>query len=142
MSLTSLWADLSIHLVLVFATTNDSSTLTESTQAHLIPWKCYVKPDIPDYVCPSTSSTLGTFAVVSVLVAIFNIIIGYGMVVNFFTCGIFGREDSRGTWLFICLLPLCLNLGANALIAYIYHLTPGFGQGFGIGELTLCGAES
>ena len=137
MSLTSLWAALSVHLVLISATASDPSNSTTSTQTHLIPWEWYVKPDIPNYVCPSVASTLGTFAVVNVLVSIFNLVFGHKKVINFLTCGFLGRPFSENHWWFMFLLPLGLNLGANALIAFLYLSTPGYEQGFSIGELTL-----
>ena len=137
MSLTSLLAIASFHLILVSAAESDFLNATASTQADLIPWKWYIQPDIPNYVCPSPSSTLGTFAAVNVSVATINLVFGNRKVIHYFTGGKFGSPTAKDTWWFMFLLPLGLNLAANALIVYIYQNTPGYEEGFSIGKLTL-----
>lgn len=77
----------------------------------------------------------------NVLVAIINLVFGYRKVVHFMTFGLFGREGSKNTFVFMFLFPLGLQLSGNTVIAYIYRHTPGYGQGFSIGDLSGPGTE-
>ena len=114
-------------------------TLAQSASEY-IPWSWRVTPnsDTGDYdFCPSTLSILVTFAAVNVFVSVASLIMGHRGVVRFFTCGCCDGEDDKGTWFYMFIFPLALNLGPNALIAYLYKSTPGFGDNFSIWQLTL-----
>lgn len=137
MSLISLSAALSIHLVLALATTNDTSNATTSPQAHLVPWKWHVKPNMLDYVFPSSASTLGNIRRRERTRRYFQPDFRTQKVISFLSCGCCGRPYSNNHWWFMFLFALGLNLGANALIAFLYLSNPGYGQGFSIGQLTL-----
>jgi hypothetical protein len=50
--------------------------------------------------------------------------------------GLLGDRNSK-SWIWTWLIPLSLQLGANALIATIYKATPGYGFGFQIYDLFL-----
>ena len=105
-----------------------------------IPWSWQVAPNNPDgstEFCPSTASVLGTFAIINVLVSIVSLVAGNQKVVTFLTCQCCDGDDDKTTWFYMFIFPLGLNLGSNALIAYLYKTTPGFGDTFTIWELTL-----
>ena len=105
-----------------------------------VPWSWQVRPDRElgsDGSCPSSGWILLTFAFVNVLVSVISLFTGHQGVIRFFTCGYLGKDDAKVTWFYMFSLPLALNLGSNALIAYLYKTTPGFGDHFGIWDLTL-----
>jgi len=118
--------------------TNDSAyiDIANQTQAEFIPWDWYITPNLPNYVCPSSTSILVTFGVVNVLVSLLNLIMGHRIVVNKVTFGLFGKELGN-SWMFMFLMPLGVQLGANAFIAFLYQNTPGYEQGFTITDLML-----
>ena len=105
-----------------------------------IPWSWQVRPGSSwsslDF-CPSTAWILGTFAIVNVLVSLACLVIGNRRFIKFITCHCCDGEDDKITWFYMFIFPLGLNLGSNALIAYLYKTTPGFGNGFTIWDLTL-----
>lgn len=108
-----------------------------SSRAALIPWTWYIHSSYSDHECPSITSTLTTFALVNALGAIVGLLFGHRKVVKRITCGCFGKEDGGETWWFTFIFPLCLHFGANVLVAFLYRLPPGSGQGFNIGDLIL-----
>lgn len=110
--------------------------VANQTQAEFIPWDWYITPNLPNYVCPSSTSILVTFGVVNVLVSLLNLIMGHRQVVNKVSFGLFGKELGN-SWMFMFLMPLGVQLGANAFIAYLYENTPGYEQGFSIVDLML-----
>lgn len=106
----------------------------------LMPWTWRVAPDSsnqPESFCPSTTQILGTFFAVNVFVSLFSLVVGNQSVLSFITCQFCGENDGRVTWFYMFIFPLGVNLGSSALIAYLYKTTPGFGDHFTIGELTL-----
>jgi hypothetical protein len=113
-----------------------SIDIANQTQSQFIPWDWYITPNLPDYVCPSSNSILVTFGVVNVLVSLLNLIMGHRKVVNKVTFGLFGKELGN-SWMFMFLMPLGVQLGANAFIAFLYQNTPGYEQGFSITDLML-----
>ncbi|ORX97909.1 hypothetical protein BCR34DRAFT_607108 [Clohesyomyces aquaticus] len=86
--------------------------------------------------CPSPARILGTFAAINVVVAIGSIVLGHRLVVYRLTCGLLGKPNSS-LWKVLWVLPVGLQLGANALIAYLIKITPGYGNGFSLYQLTL-----
>ena len=71
------------------------------------------------------------------VVSVISLIAGNSRVIKFLTCSFCGSEGDNPTWFYMFLFPLATNLGANALIAYLYKTTPGFGETFTIGDLIL-----
>lgn len=87
-------------------------------------------------MCPSVAATLGTFAAVNVLVTLFNLIFGDRRVIHILTCGFLGGATGHA-WIYMFILPLGTQLGADALIAYLYSRAPGYGANVPIGQLVL-----
>ena len=111
-----------------------------SADDQYIPWSWRVQPNEgsdADGTCPSAAQILGTFAFVNVVVSVISLIVGNSKVIRFLTCSFCGSDDDSETWFYMFLFPLATNLGANALIAYLYKTTPGFGNTFTIGDLIL-----
>ncbi|KAH0556376.1 hypothetical protein GP486_005699 [Trichoglossum hirsutum] len=103
-----------------------------------IPWEWSVTPTNAraDVTCPPPSAILGTFAVVNVIVGVLSIVCGHRRVTKKLTCKMFGHKNSTSwTWMWIVIVGL--QLGANALVAKIIKLTPGYHQGFRTWQLTL-----
>lgn len=82
----------------------DSSDLEMADNLQYLPWTWTVKPSDLSTHCPPASSILGTFAVVNVLVSIIGLIFGNRLVVNFVSCGVFGRPGRPGStgWAYLC----------------------------------------
>ena len=105
-----------------------------------IPWSWQVRPDDTsggEEFCPSVASILGTFGFINIAVSLLSLIFGNRKVIRFITCGWFDGDDDKPTWFYMFIFPLGINLGPNALIAYLYKTTPDFGQAFSIVDLTL-----
>ena len=119
---------------------NFPATAVDTSIVDFIPWSWQVGPNAVDETedfCPSTLSILGTFAIINVLVSLFGLVAGNRTVVAYVTCGCCSGDDDDPTWFYMFIFPLGLNLGPNALIAYLYKTTPGFGDTFSIWDLTL-----
>lgn len=108
----------------------------DESQAAFIPWSWYLKPDNPQHICPSPTSILGTFGAVNAIVALLNLVFGHRVVINFITCGYFGKPRGS-TWWFMFMVPLGIQLSANAFIAYLYKTTPGYKLEFTVLDLML-----
>ncbi|MDI1493528.1 MAG: hypothetical protein OHK93_005318 [Ramalina farinacea] len=116
------------------------SSAASADDDQYIPWSWRVQPDARsdmEGTCPSAVQILGTFAFVNVVVSVISLIAGNSKVIKSLTCGFCGSESDSETWFYMFLFPLATNLGANALIAYLYKTTPGFGDTFTIGDLIL-----
>ncbi|KAI9774138.1 MAG: hypothetical protein M1840_005231 [Geoglossum simile] len=100
-----------------------------------IPWEWSVTPEA-DATCPPPKAILGTFAVVNIIVGVLSIICGHRRVTKVLTCKLFGHKNST-SWKWMWIVIVGLQLGANALIAKIIKLTPGYDQGFRTWQLTL-----
>lgn len=113
-------------------------TVSSQSPADFIPWTWQVGHFTTDNgVCPSTASILATFAVINILVSILSLIVGNQKLIESVTCGYIDGDDDKVTWFYMFIFPLGINLGSNALIAYLYKSTPGFGENFTIADLTL-----
>ena len=127
----------------LFLTTQSSGSAHAQYTERYIPWSWQVEPDYnyttsgSENFCPSVTSILGTFGIINILVSLFGLLFGNRKVIKFLTCGFFDGEDDKPTWFYMFIFPLAINLGPNALIAYLYKTTPGFGDTFSIGDLTL-----
>ncbi|KAI9652470.1 MAG: hypothetical protein M1829_001531 [Trizodia sp. TS-e1964] len=86
--------------------------------------------------CPSARTILGLFATVNVVVCLFSILTGHSKLVRGLSCGLMGRNETT-SWLFTWIIPVALQLGGNALIAYMIQQTPGYKSSFAIWELML-----
>ncbi|KAH8719139.1 hypothetical protein GQ44DRAFT_775482 [Phaeosphaeriaceae sp. PMI808] len=86
--------------------------------------------------CPPVSSALTTFFVVNILASIFTVAIGHRLVTKKLTCGICGKRGSEW-WRILWIVPLGLQLAANATIAVMVKRTPGYRDEFTVAELTL-----
>lgn len=93
--------------------------------------------------CPSSSNILATFAIVNIAVALSSLILGNQRVLHKMTFGFLGKEypnPSSGRrlmqmWQYI--LPLGLQLSANAIITALIQSTAGYKDGFTFGELLI-----
>ena len=103
-----------------------------------VPWGWSVAPtdSKSPVTCPPPSAILSTFAVVNVIVGVLSVICGHRRVTKWLSCGVLGRRDS-GSWKWMWIVIVGLQLGANALIAKIIKLTPGYHQSFRTWQLTL-----
>ena len=140
MPLSKLSQRLFFSFLVLFLTCVSSTVAGEESTSELIPWSWQVTPndvDGPEDYCPSTLSILGTFAIINVLVSLIGLVSGNRKVIEFVACGYSDGDDDEPTWFYMFIFPLGLNLGPNALIAYLYSTTPGFGESFSIWDLTL-----
>ena len=110
--------------------------LEKYPQAAFIPWTWTVKSDLSGATCPSRTSVLVTFASINIAVALLNLIFGNRMFIKIMTCGSLGRDGST-LWKISFVLPLGIQIAANAFIAFIYKGTPGYATGFSIVDLML-----
>jgi hypothetical protein len=131
------------HSLFSDATSCDSTNLdfiTEKicTGIAYTPWNWTVQHDQSTAIvkCPSPGQILGTFAAVNIVVAIGGVTFGHRLVVKRLTCGMLGKRNSS-SWKFFWIMPLGLQLGANALIAFLIKITPGYQHGFSVYQLTL-----
>jgi hypothetical protein len=92
----------------------------------LIPWSWAITPlPFSNRQCPPPAILLGTFAGVNVAATAFGIILGNrkvsGKILYVLSCGRFGKKQvgSSQAYKFMWIFPLALNLGANALNAWI-----------------------
>jgi hypothetical protein len=99
--------------------------------------------------CSPASSILRTFGLVNLAVAILSLFLGHRAVTNRLTCGKFGGKhkiqwgkDKFGiavpkSILYMWLLPIALQLGANAICATMMNSTTNYTQGFSIIQVTI-----
>ena len=117
-----------------------SATASAQSPSSYVPWSWQVRPNNGtgrEDFCPSTASILATFAAVNVLVSIIGLLAGNRQIISWMSFGFLDGENDKDTWFYMFMFPLCINLGSNALIAYLYEMTPGFGHRFTIWDLTL-----
>jgi hypothetical protein len=138
MSSFSFLALISLAFVLAAAQSTNITinTSDDGARSALIPWSWVVKPDLAHPVCPAASSTLATFAAVNGVVVILNIVTGNRVVLNYISCGMLGKPGSH-SWRYMWLVSLASQLGANALVAYLYRITPGYNDSATIVQLVL-----
>jgi len=100
-----------------------------------LPWGWTITPEDPNvHQCPPVSSLLGTFAAVNGVVSVLAVIFGHRLVVERLTCGKFGKKSSKA-WKYMWILPVGLQLAANAFIAAIIKRTAGYHANYKIWEL-------
>ena len=80
--------------------------------------------------------TSGTFAAVNGVVSALAVLFGHRLVVKKITCGHLGKKNSR-SWTFMWILPVALQLAANAFIAFLIKKTAGYKADFKISEIML-----
>jgi hypothetical protein len=114
--------------------------MTTSDRSDLLPWGWSITPKDSDIECPTASSILQTLALVNVVVSTLSILFGNRRVLHYLTHKWWFKwyEDPlsrsyRWTWI----INVALQLGANALIAFIFKRTPGYLASFQIWELML-----
>ncbi|KAF2476912.1 uncharacterized protein BDR25DRAFT_42126 [Lindgomyces ingoldianus] len=101
------------------------------------PWDWTIESlDQTTHKCPSVSSLLGTFAIVNGVVSLLAVFFGHRLVVKKLTCGFFGKRGSRA-WTWMWILPVGLQLAANAFIALLIKKSTGYTADFKISELML-----
>jgi hypothetical protein len=112
------------------------ATATNETAQYLpVPWTI-TSLDPATHICPSTSSLLGTFAAVNGIVSLLAVLFGHRHVVKKITCGFFGKRHSQ-SWKIMWILPVGLQLAANASIALLIQRSDGYASTFKITELML-----
>jgi hypothetical protein len=91
--------------------------------------------------CPSTSRILGMFAAVNIASTVLSVIVGGDGVVRSLCCRpnrIYSRDEpSKESIAWRWIMPVALQLTANAIIAVLIKATPGYGGNFSILELTI-----
>ena len=133
---------MNLYLFTLLLTSPFLSIVSAQSSDEYIPWSWRVEPNNnlssgSEDFCPSTASILGTFAIINIAVSLLSLVAGNRKVIAFLSCDWCNGDDDETTWFYMFIFPLGLNLGPNALIAYLYQTTPGFGDKFTIGELTL-----
>lgn len=126
-----------IFLIATIITATSASNSTDASlysQAEFIPWNWSVKSSNTDTVCPAPSSILGTFGATNVVVSLTNLVFGNRILVHKISLGVLGKPRGNKWWIWF-IIPLGIQLGANALVAYLYKHTPGYEEGFTITDL-------
>lgn len=100
-----------------------------------IPWTI-TSLDLNTHTCPTPSSLLYTFAAVNGIVSLLSLLFGHRRVVEEFTCGFFGKQGST-SWKYLWVVPVGLQLSANACIAWMIQRSDGYSANFRISELML-----
>ncbi|KAH7135653.1 hypothetical protein B0J11DRAFT_166016 [Dendryphion nanum] len=101
------------------------------------PWNWTIESTDPAvYKCPTVSSLLGTFAAVNGVVSVLAVIFGHRWVVKKLTCGWCGKRGSK-SWKYLWILPVGLQLAANACIALLIKRSAGYSGDFKVSELML-----
>ncbi|KAF1996529.1 hypothetical protein P154DRAFT_472469 [Amniculicola lignicola CBS 123094] len=108
-----------------------------TTNRVYFPWSWTIESsDQALHQCPTPSSILGTFAVVNGVVSCLAVIFGHRLVVKKLTCGFFGKRGSR-SWIWMWILPVALQLAANACIALLIKKSAGYTSDFKVTDLML-----
>lgn len=108
-----------------------------SSNSGYFPWDWTITSvDKQEHTCPTVSSLLGTFAAVNGVVSALAVVFGHRLVVKKLTCGVFGHRDSR-SWVWMWIVPVGLQLAANAFIALLIKQSAGYKADFKISELML-----
>jgi hypothetical protein len=95
----------------------------------LLPWNWTLEvasSDVPRK-CPPASHILGTFAGVNIISTLLGVLVGGDC---------FRRKAKRSHIAWSWIVPLTLQLGANAIIAVLTKRTSGYGQTFSVANLT------
>ncbi|KAF2020619.1 hypothetical protein BU24DRAFT_403715 [Aaosphaeria arxii CBS 175.79] len=107
------------------------------SQTDYLPWSWTIQSkNSDDHACPSESSLLGTFAAVNGIVSLLAVIFGHRIVVKKLTCGWCGERGSR-SWQYMWIVPVGLQLAANAIIAWLIKRSDGYIADFKVSELML-----
>jgi hypothetical protein len=102
-----------------------------------LPFGWYIRPIDPSTAsCPSSSSILGTFAIVNVVVTVLSIVSGHKNFTKFVTCNIL-RGDTGHPWRYMFIFPVGIQLLANLAIAHIMKGAPGYEYNYSSWELML-----
>ncbi|OCK76705.1 hypothetical protein K432DRAFT_335237 [Lepidopterella palustris CBS 459.81] len=110
---------------------------TTLNNAQYFPWNWTITSIDPAvHQCPPASSLLGTFAAVNGIVSVIAVIFGHRIILQKISCGMFGKKGSRA-WTYMWLLPVGLQLSANAIIAAVIKRTAGYHADFKIWQLML-----
>jgi hypothetical protein len=110
---------------------------TNTTNMIYLPWSWTITSADPSVAtCPTTSHILSTFAIVNVVVSAAGIILGNRAIVNTVTFGKMGKPGSHA-WFFTWMVPVALQLLANAIIAAIIKHSAGYHANFKVGEMVL-----
>jgi hypothetical protein len=113
------------------------SNITDTTTRPYLPIPWTVTSLNPSaHTCPSPSSLLGTFAIVNGMVSLLAVLFGHRHVVKKLTCGCFGKRSSQ-SWKIMWVIPVGLQLAANACIALLIQRTDGYAASFKITDLML-----
>lgn len=112
-------------------------TATQSNNLDYLPWDWTITSlNKQEHTCPTVSSLLGTFAAVNGVVSALAVIFGHRHVVKKLTCGCFGHRGSR-SWVWMWIVPVGLQLTANAFIALLIKKSAGYEADFKVSELML-----
>ncbi|KAF1998218.1 hypothetical protein P154DRAFT_604074 [Amniculicola lignicola CBS 123094] len=104
----------------------------------LLPWGWTITPkDDSLIICPSASRILGTFALVNVVVTALSVVFGNRYTLYRLTGRRFFKDKNSKLHRIMWILTVALQLGANALIGWIFQKTPGYNANFKIWELML-----
>ncbi|ERF69030.1 hypothetical protein EPUS_08380 [Endocarpon pusillum Z07020] len=103
-----------------------------------LPWSWTITSTDPSLQpCPSASSILATFAAVNAVASALAIIFGHQSVISRISCKMCGGDSGSKAWRYMWIVPLGLQLAANAVIALLIKRTAGFRADFAIWELVL-----
>jgi hypothetical protein len=109
--------------------------MSAPSREELIPWSWAITPLASNNrQCPPPAILLGTFAGVNVAATVFGVILGSrkvsGKIFWVLSFGRFGKEHigSSQAYKFMWIFPLALNLGANALNAWMTVTAKGYDQ--------------
>jgi len=128
----------------IYPTFFPQSTIYTSTNWYgvspqsFLPWSWTVSYSGPDTspACPPPSHIMGTFAAANVIATLLSIIFGNALVVRKLSCGRLGQQK-ESSWPYMWIVPLVLQLSANALIAGLMRIQSGYQHSFSIGELMI-----
>jgi hypothetical protein len=113
------------------------NTTNSADPGAYLPWKWTVANTLAaNAKCPSISANLGVFAATNGIVSVLSIVVGNRLVAKALTCGVFGKKQSSSYW-YIWMVAFAVQLGGNALIAYLIKRNPGYGDDFAIWQLML-----
>ena len=114
-----------------------SPAVNTPAMSDLLPWTWQVAPvNSSATQCPSSARILGTFAAVNAVCTVLSLFFGHSGIVRKLTCGIFGQTDGK-PWLYMWIVSLGLQLGANAVIARLMQDASDYLTTFTIPQLVL-----
>jgi hypothetical protein len=107
--------------------------MSSPSRKELIPWPWTITPlTSSNHHCPPPSVILGTFAGINIIATVLGVVLGNRRVsrgiLRFLTCGYWGKKNTKQSqdWKYMWIFTLGLQLGANAINAWITLNAPGY----------------